>query len=48
LTGIFINPKDSFAHGLNERVPKAAVGESLRFWRAMIDELATDRSGTAQ
>jgi len=48
LTGIFINPKDSFAHGLNERVPKAAVGESLRFWRAMIGELATDRSGTAQ
>ena len=45
LTGIFINPKDSFAHGLNERVPKAAVGESLRFWRAMIDELATNRSG---
>ena len=45
LTGIFINPKDSFAHGLNERVPKAAVGESLRFWRAMINELATNRSG---
>ena len=40
-TGIFINPKDSFAHGLNERVPRAAVGESLRFWRAMIDELAS-------
>ena len=44
LTGIFINPKDSFAHGLNERVPKAAVGESLRFWRAMIDELAGNAS----
>ena len=43
LTGIFINPKDSFAHGLNERVPKAAVGESLRFWRAMIDELASPK-----
>jgi len=41
LTGIFINPKDSFAHGLNERVPRAAVGESLLFWRAMIDQLAT-------
>ena len=40
-TGIFINPKDSFAHGLNERVPKTAVGESLRFWRSMIDELAS-------
>lgn len=44
LSGIFINPKDSFAHGLNERVPKAAVGESLRFWRAMIDELASSKN----
>jgi len=43
-TGIFINPKDSFAHGLNERVPRAAVGESLRFWRAMIDELASPKN----
>ena len=42
LTGIFINPKDSFAHGLNERVPRAAVSDSLRFWRAMISELATN------
>jgi len=42
LTGIFINPKDSFAHGLNERVPKASVETSLRFWRTMIDELAGD------
>ena len=41
LTGIFINPKDSFAHGLNERVPRAAVREALLFWRAMIDQLAT-------
>ena len=41
LTGIFINPKDSFAHGLNERVPRAAISESLLFWRAMIDQLAT-------
>ena len=40
LTGIFINPKDSFAHGLNERVPKASVGESLLFWRALLGQLA--------
>ena len=44
LTGIFINPKDSFAHGLNERVPRAAIRESLLFWRAMIDQLATTQS----
>jgi len=48
LTGIFINAKDSFAHGLNERVPRAAVSDSLRFWRGMIDELATDRSNAAR
>ena len=41
LTGIFINPKDSFAHGLNERVPRAAVGESLLFWREMVRQLAS-------
>lgn len=40
LTGIFINPKDSFAHGLNERVPKVSIRESLVFWRAMLDQLA--------
>ena len=47
LTGIFINPKDSFAHGLNERVPRAAISESLLFWRAMIDQLATTQSRSA-
>lgn len=40
LTGIFINPKDSFAHGLNERIPKASVRQSLLFWRALLSQLA--------
>ena len=40
LTGIFINPKDSFAHGLNERIPKISIPQSLIFWRSMIEELA--------
>ncbi len=40
LTGIFMNPADDFAHGLNERVPKASVSESLIFWRVMIGQLA--------
>ena len=40
LTGIFINPKDSFAHGLNERVPKVSIRDSLIFWRGMLDQLA--------
>ena len=40
LTGIFINPKDSFAHGLNERIPKISIPQSLIFWRSMVEELA--------
>ena len=40
LTGIFINPKDSFAHGLNERVPKNSLSQSLIFWRSMVEALA--------
>ncbi len=40
LSGIFMKPKDSFRHGLNERVPKTAVSESLRFWQTLIKELA--------
>ena len=42
MSGIFINPKDSFAHGLNERIPRAAVADSLRFWWNMVAELAGD------
>lgn len=45
LTGIFINPKDAFAHGLNERVPKNSLRQSLIFWRSMVEELA-GASGT--
>ena len=40
LTGIFLNPADSYAHGLNERVRKASIPESLIFWRSMIALLA--------
>ena len=40
LTGIFLNPADSYAHGLNERVRKASIPESLIFWRSMINLLA--------
>lgn len=43
LTGIFLNPADSYAHGLNERVRKASIPESLIFWRSMIDLLAGPR-----
>jgi len=43
LTGIFLNPADSYAHGLNERVRKASIPESLIFWRSMINLLAGPR-----
>lgn len=46
LTGIFINPKDSFAHGLNERIPKISIPQSLIFWRSMIEELAGSNTAT--
>ncbi|MEE3096197.1 MAG: M20/M25/M40 family metallo-hydrolase [Pseudomonadota bacterium] len=42
LTGIFLNPKDSFAHGLNERVRRASIPESLVFWQSMIRSIASD------
>jgi carboxypeptidase PM20D1 len=48
MSGIFINPKDSFAHGLNERIPRAAVADSLRFWWNMVAELAGDGASTAR
>ncbi len=47
LTGIFINPRDSFAHGLNERVPKNSLPQSLIFWRSMVEELAGPSAITA-
>ena len=43
LTGIFLNPADSYAHGLNERVRKASIPESLIFWSSMINLLAGPR-----
>ena len=42
LTGIFLDPKDSFAHGLNERVRRASIPESLIFWQSMIRSIASD------
>ena len=47
LTGIFINPKDSFAHGLNERIPKISIPQSLIFWRSMVEELAGSNASAA-
>jgi hypothetical protein len=32
--------EDSFAHGLNERVPEAAIAPALRHWDIILRRLA--------
>ena len=38
--GIFMNPDEMFAHGLNERVPIDAFYGALDHWSIIIKELA--------
>lgn len=40
ISGIFMNPDDDFAHGLNERVPKAAFYGALDHWSIILKALA--------
>jgi acetylornithine deacetylase/succinyl-diaminopimelate desuccinylase-like protein len=40
---IFIRDEDSFAHGLNERVPVKAFYDGLTHWRVLLQELAGKR-----
>ena len=40
ISGIFMHPKDSFSHGLNERVPVATIDGSVLQWRSMIKDLS--------
>ena len=40
--GIFMNPEDMFAHGLNERVPIKAFYDALDHWSTIIRSLAGD------
>lgn len=39
VSGIFMNPDEMFAHGLNERVPKKAFYGALDHWSTIIREL---------
>jgi carboxypeptidase PM20D1 len=39
VSGIFMNPDDMFAHGLNERVPVKAFYDALDHWSIIIKEL---------
>lgn len=41
-SGIFMNPDEMYAHGLNERVPIKAFYGALDHWSTMIRELAGD------
>lgn len=41
-SGIFMNPDEMFAHGLNERVPIKAFYDALDHWSIIIRELAGD------
>ncbi len=40
--GIFIDPDESFAHGLNERIPIKAFKDALDHWSIIIRDLASD------
>jgi acetylornithine deacetylase/succinyl-diaminopimelate desuccinylase-like protein len=38
--GLFMKGSDVFIHGLNERIPLAAIDPALRHWKVLITELA--------
>jgi acetylornithine deacetylase/succinyl-diaminopimelate desuccinylase-like protein len=40
VSGLFIKPSDDFAHGLNERVPVAAIEPALAHWESLIRDLS--------
>lgn len=40
VAGLFSKPSDSFAHGLNERVPVAAIDGALAHWDSLLRDLA--------
>jgi acetylornithine deacetylase/succinyl-diaminopimelate desuccinylase-like protein len=40
VSGLFIKPTDDFTHGLNERVPIAAIDVALIHWDSLLKDLA--------
>ncbi len=38
--GTFMDPRDNFAHGLNERVPVATIDGAVLQWRSLLRDLA--------
>ena len=42
VSGVFMNPADMYAHGLNERVPIESFYGALDHWSIILRELASD------
>ena len=42
VSGLFMNPDEMYAHGLNERVPVKAFYDALDHWSIILRELASD------
>jgi len=40
VSGLFMHPKDNYAHGLNERVPVAVFDGALIQWHSLLTDLA--------
>jgi acetylornithine deacetylase/succinyl-diaminopimelate desuccinylase-like protein len=40
VSGLWMDPAQDYAHGLNERVPKAAVAPALEHWRVLLREVS--------
>ena len=40
VSGLFMRQEDSFAHGLNERVPETAIAPALRHWEIILRRIA--------
>ena len=44
VSGLFIREEDSFAHGLNERVPVRSFYTALDYWHQILTELGSERA----
>jgi carboxypeptidase PM20D1 len=40
VSGLFMKPSDDFSHGLNERVPVAAIDIALTHWETLLEAIA--------
>ena len=41
-SGMFMDPREAFAHGLNEKIPVEAFYKSLKYWERLIKILASN------